>query len=142
MKTALLLCGLVACWTGDVPPPAQPRPPVAEPAEPVAAPPAARESPLSPESVNAKIATDYMPDIRRCYKELLKVQADAKGKVKLSFTIDEAGRIVNGKALAFSTQIEQCVTGLMPSWQFPIPKDGSGSASREDFELTLSLVPD
>lgn len=144
----MMLCAVGACWTGDVPAPAKPEPqvvqaepePVKEPVKPVVAP-ADSGSTLTADAVFAQVSSKYMGDIQRCYKDLLKSQPDAKGKVRLSFDVDETGQLVHGKALSFSTQLEDCLNAVMPGWRFPIPKDSAGNPTRADFTVTLSLVP-
>ena len=96
---------------------------------------------LTPDLVLAKISAAYFAGIKRCYKDALKVDASLRGKVELTFTVNETGRSTKGKASGFSTTIDQCVTNLMASWRFPIPKDKNGEATNASFAIALQLVP-
>jgi hypothetical protein len=100
------------------------------------------ESTLTPDIVLSKIQSAYMAGLKRCYKEYLKKDATARGKVTLSLTINETGRTVSGKAKGFAGEVDDCITGLMGSWRFPIPKDKDGEATEASFAITLQLVPD
>lgn len=101
------------------------------------------DSSLSADSVLAKIQRDYMPGIRRCYTNYLKKEASARGKVALSFTVNETGRAVSGKASQFpADEVNSCISGLMQTWRFPIPKDKDNEPTEASFGITLQLVPD
>jgi hypothetical protein len=97
---------------------------------------------LSPDAVLAKIQSAYMAGLKRCYKEHLKKDPSARGKVTLSLTINETGRTVKGAAHGFANEVDECIGGLMAGWRFPIPKDKDGEATTADFAITLQLVPD
>jgi hypothetical protein len=99
-------------------------------------------SSLSPEAVLAKIQSAYMAGLKRCYREYLKKDASARGKVSLSLTINETGRTVKGAAHGFASEVDECIGGLMAGWRFPIPKDKDGEATDASFEIALQLVPD
>jgi hypothetical protein len=100
------------------------------------------ESTLTPDIVLAKIQSAYMAGLKRCYKEYLKKDASARGKVTLSLTVNETGRTVKGAAKGFAGEVDDCITGQMASWRFPIPKDKDGEATEASFAITLQLVPD
>jgi hypothetical protein len=72
----------------------------------------------------------------------LKKDASARGKVTLSLTINETGRAVKGAAHGFAGEVDECITGLMATWRFPIPKDKYNDVTDASFEITLQLVPD
>jgi hypothetical protein len=91
-------------------------------------------SSLTPDLVMAKIQTVYMAAIKRCYKTELAHDATAHGKVKLELSVDETGRIAGAHAEGF---IADCVTPLMQTWRFPVPKPAPAS-----FQISLQLVPD
>jgi hypothetical protein len=90
----------------------------------------------------AKIQNMYMTGIKRCYRSFLQKDATARGKVKLRITVNEAGRSVGGRASGFAAEIDACVTSLMASWRFPMPKDADGDPTEASFEIDLQLVPD
>jgi len=100
------------------------------------------ESTLTPDIVLSKIQSAYMAGLKRCYKEYLKKDASARGKVTLSLTINETGRTTSGKAKGFAGEVDDCISSLMGSWRFPIPKDKDGEATEASFAITLQLVPD
>lgn len=100
------------------------------------------ESTLTPDIVLSKIQSAYMAGLKRCYKEYLKKDASARGKVTLSLTVNETGRTVQGKAKGFASEVDACITSQMASWRFPVPKDSDGDATEASFAITLQLVPD
>jgi hypothetical protein len=100
------------------------------------------ESTLTPDLVLAKIQSAYMAGLKRCYKEYLKKDASARGKVTLSLTVNETGRTVKGSAKGFAGEVDECIGTLMTGWRFPIPKDKEGEPTEASFAITLQLVPD
>ena len=100
------------------------------------------DSTLTPDVVLSKILAAYLPGIKRCYKEYLKKDASARGKVLLEFGVSESGRLVSGKASGVATEVSSCIQNLMGTWRFPTPKDKDGSATTASFAITLQLVPD
>jgi hypothetical protein len=100
------------------------------------------DSTLTPDVVLAKIQSAYMAGLKRCYKEYLKKDASARGKVTLAFGVNATGRAVNGAAHGFAGEVDQCIGGQMGSWRFPVPKDKDGEATDASFSITLQLVPD
>ena len=99
------------------------------------------DSSLTPDIVLSKIQSAYMAGLKRCYKEHLKNDASARGKVQLDLTVNETGRTVQGKASGFPG-VDDCITAQMSSWRFPIPKDKDGEATEASFRIALQLVPD
>ncbi len=100
------------------------------------------ESTLTPDVVLAKIQSAYMAGLKRCYKEYLKKDASARGKVTLQLTINETGRTTKSAAHGFASEVDSCIGNLMPGWRFPIPKDKDGDPTEASFAITLQLVPD
>jgi hypothetical protein len=100
------------------------------------------ESTLTPDLVLSKIQSAYMAGLKRCYKEYLKKDASARGKVTLALTVNETGRTVKGSAHGFAGEVDECIGTLMTGWRFPIPKDKDGEATEASFSITLQLVPD
>jgi uncharacterized protein YndB with AHSA1/START domain len=100
------------------------------------------ESTLTPDLVLAKIQSAYMAGLKRCYKEFLKKDASARGKVTLQLTVNETGRTVKGSAHGFAGEVDECISNLMTGWRFPIPKDKEGDPTEASFAITLQLVPD
>ncbi len=100
------------------------------------------DSSLTADTVLAKIQAAYMAGIKRCYKNYLKKDASARGKLVLQLTVNETGRSVNGKASGFASEIDDCVAGMTGGWRFPIPKDKDGEKTQASFAFNLQLVPD
>jgi len=98
-------------------------------------------STLTAEMVVAKVQTAYFAGIKRCYKEFLKSQATARGKVDLELTVNQAGRTVNARARGFASEVDDCITAMMGQWRFPIPKDKGGDPVDTSFRITLQLAP-
>jgi hypothetical protein len=100
------------------------------------------DSSLSPDAVLAKIMSAYMTGLKRCYKDYLKKDPSARGKVQLSFTVNETGRSVSNKAKGFAGEVDACIQSRMAGWRFPIPKDADGEVTDASFQIALQLVPD
>ncbi len=100
------------------------------------------ESTLTPDIVYKKILSAYMTGIKRCYTNYLKKEATARGKVKLSFTVNESGRTVERDAKGFADEVDSCIGNLMNGWTFPKPVDKDGDGTEAGFAITLQLVPD
>jgi hypothetical protein len=97
------------------------------------------DSTLTPDTVTAKLIAAYMPGIRRCYREVLKRDPKAEGKLTLALTVTATSRVASPKATGVSGD---CVASLMGAWHFPIPTDKDGAATDASFRITLVLVPD
>jgi hypothetical protein len=100
------------------------------------------DSSLTPDIVLSKIQSAYMAGLKRCYKEHLKKDASARGKVTLELTVNETGRTVKGAAHGFASEVDDCITNQMASWRFPVPKDKDGEPTEASFRIALQLVPD
>lgn len=100
------------------------------------------DSTLTADLVLAKIMSVYMAEMKRCYRAFLEKEPSARGKLMLSFTVNESGRAKSAQARGFAQPIDDCVTELMASWGFPIPKDKAGVATEASFLIGLQLVPD
>ncbi|HEY5925114.1 MAG TPA: AgmX/PglI C-terminal domain-containing protein [Kofleriaceae bacterium] len=100
------------------------------------------DSSLSADIVLSKIQSAYMAGLKRCYKDYLKKDASARGKVTLDLTVNETGRTVKGAAKGFANEVDDCITGQMASWRFPVPKDKDGEPTEASFRIALQLVPD
>jgi len=88
------------------------------------------DSNLSPDAVLAKIQSQYMAGLKHCYKEYLKKDASARGKVVLDLTVNESGRTVDGRASNFSAdEVNSCITALMSSCASRFPKKDNEATS-------------
>jgi hypothetical protein len=97
---------------------------------------------LSPDAVLQKIMAAYMAGLKRCYKEYLKKDASARGKIGLELTVNATGKTVNGRATGVADEVDTCIGNQMGSWRFAIPKDKTGDPTEAGFKITLQLVPD
>lgn len=100
------------------------------------------DSTLTPDAVLKRIMDIYMSGLKRCYKDYLKVDPTARGKVGLAFTVNEKGRAVSNNAKGFADPVDACIESRMGGWTFPVPKDGDGEATDAQFRISLQLVPD
>ncbi|HEY0192453.1 MAG TPA: AgmX/PglI C-terminal domain-containing protein [Kofleriaceae bacterium] len=100
------------------------------------------DSTLTPDIILAKIQSVYMAGLKRCYKDYLKKDASARGKVTLTLTVNETGRTTKGAAHGFAGEVDACIGNLMSTWRFPIPKDKDGDPTEANFSISLQLVPD
>lgn len=101
------------------------------------------DSTLTPDVVLNKIMNFYMAGLKRCYKEYLKKDASARGKVSLQFTVNTTGRLTNPQASGVADEVSSCIRGQMGTWTFPVPKEkDSNEATEANFGITLQLVPD
>ncbi|MEO8846827.1 MAG: AgmX/PglI C-terminal domain-containing protein [Kofleriaceae bacterium] len=100
------------------------------------------ESSLTPDVILSKIQSVYMAQIKRCYTTYLKKEATARGKITLKLTVNETGRAVQTSANGFASEVDECVSSLMSSWRFPVPKDKDNEATTASFALTLQLLPE
>jgi len=99
------------------------------------------ESTLVPDDVVARIKSAYLAGLERCYQAELAVQPKAKGKLKLTFTINGAGRTVSPQVEGFAPKLGACVENQIAVWLFPSPKDPSGQPTDAAFGVTLTLAP-
>jgi hypothetical protein len=98
---------------------------------------------LSPDAVLRRIMQLYLAQLQRCYKDYLKKDASARGKVSLSFTVNSTGRVVKPSAEGVAPEVSQCISTRMGGWTFPAPKSkDDGTAAEANFNITLALVPD
>jgi hypothetical protein len=88
-----------------------------------------------------RISTVYMAGLQRCYRLGLATDSSLSGRVQISFTVDDRGKILVPDASGVSSQVDGCIGNQMQSWRFPIPKDGDGDATDASFTVSLALQP-
>jgi TonB family protein len=91
---------------------------------------------LTPHAALAKIETSYLGGLRRCYRARLKRDASTGGRVVVTFTVDEAGRLSSRRARGPGRgwrEIEACVERAMSRWSFAPP------AEETTFRLAFQL---
>lgn len=96
---------------------------------------------LTVEAVLDKINIVYMAGLQRCYRKGLVEDSTLQGKIAMAFTVTERGTLDEQSAGGVSSKVDECVTDLMASWRFPIPKDKKGDPSEQSFKLSLQLTP-
>jgi hypothetical protein len=99
------------------------------------------KAPLTHDRVLSQIQTVYLASIRLCYKDHLRKDPNARGKVTLSLTINETGRTTKGDARGFSKEVDACITPLMTGWRFPPPRDDQGQPATASYAVSLLLQP-
>lgn len=103
---------------------------------------APRDSSLTPDAVQRKILSAYLSGVKQCHKALLQRDRTARGTVRLSFGVDEAGHTVDPVVTGFDASFRQCMAARMQQWRFDIPRDASGQPTRASFEISLQVVPE
>lgn len=97
---------------------------------------------LTVDVVLAKVMAAYMAGVKRCYRQMLAIDPSARGKMKLAFTVNEAGRVVSPKATGFDAQLDECIAGHTRAWRFAVPKDADGEPTEASFDLVMLMIPD
>jgi hypothetical protein len=97
---------------------------------------------LNAAAVLARITGVYSRGLQRCYSRLLAEQPGARGKVGLSFTVNEAGRVTDPSAKADDASLSTCIEGQMRAWTFAVPEDEDHEATSAAFAVTLALQPE
>lgn len=100
------------------------------------------DSSLTADMVVRKVLSAYMGGLKRCYKRELTTNPTIRGNLTLRFTVNESGRTVAPRVDGPDDALDECVSGLMASWRFPIPKDVDDEPTEERVELVLALVPE
>ncbi len=94
---------------------------------------------LTIEAVLEKIRTAYMSGLQRCYQKGLVHDQALGGKVRVSFTVNERGQVVEPEASGLSPEVDACISGYMSSWRFGIPRDREREPTEATFALSLVL---
>lgn len=89
----------------------------------------------------AKIQRDYMIGLKRCFQKGLATDPSLRGKIALTLTVDERGRVSSAEARGLTPEVDSCIATGMTSWRFPAPKDKTGAPTDADFALALVMVP-
>jgi TonB family protein len=95
---------------------------------------------LTPEIVLQRINTLYRAGLERCYRLGLAQDSTLSGRVKINFTVDERGKVIDPDASGVSSQVDRCVRKAMSGWRFPIPRKG-GEPVDATFTVSLALQP-
>ncbi|MEJ7596878.1 MAG: AgmX/PglI C-terminal domain-containing protein [Kofleriaceae bacterium] len=95
---------------------------------------------LTVDTVLAKIKSNYMAGLQRCYKTGLAGDAGLGGTVDIAFMVGENGAVQDPSASGLTRSVDGCIRGQMASWRFPIPNDKDGAAEAS-FTVALALHP-
>ena len=130
MRVSLLMLVVLAACRRQPTPPVAPREHKRAP-KPVA---------LTPDAALSRIQAAYRGGVQRCYHARLKREPLARGRVIVTFTVDESGRLayrhVKGIGRALGKPMELCVERAMMSWSFPAP------SAETTFRVALRLSSD
>jgi hypothetical protein len=99
------------------------------------------ETTLTVKIVLDKINLVYMQGLQRCYKKGLAEDGSLAGKIAMAFTVTERGTLEDQAANGVSSKVDDCVSELMSSWRFPVPKDKDGDPTDKSFKMSLQLTP-
>jgi hypothetical protein len=95
---------------------------------------------LTPDVALSRIQDAYRGGVQRCYHARLKREPRARGRMIVTFTVDETGRVASGNAKgvgrALGKPIELCVERAMLRWSFPAPR------AETTFRVALALSSD
>jgi len=81
------------------------------------------------------IHSQYMGGLKRCYRQQLKRDESAGGRVQLSFAVDASGRTSECAAKGIAQPVGDCIEAQVAQWRFPAPKQGDAR-----FALQLQLT--
>jgi hypothetical protein len=73
--------------------------------------------------VSSAVRSRIRSAIERCYREHLKKDASARGKVTLSFLINETGTVTLLAHDVVAPEFDECITSQTATWRFPISKN-------------------
>ena len=96
---------------------------------------------LTPDVILEWIHTRYMAGLQRCYRLGLGADSTLSGRVAISFTVDDRGKVIDPDASGVSSGVDSCITKQMASWRFPIPHDKQGQPSDASYDVSLALQP-
>jgi hypothetical protein len=136
MRFAVGLVCVAACATKPAPAPTNAKSERAAAVSPAKTNARKLHTPLTPDVVLATIRTRYIGGVERCYRQHLKRDASARGRVLVSFTVDPKGRARDGEARGITERVDGCIAAQVARWQFPRP------AQEARFALGLQLGVD
>ena len=95
---------------------------------------------LTAEAVAQKFQSAYSEGVKKCYRATLAKTATASGAIGLVFTINAVGKTEAVTVKAFDETLGTCITGLVKTWRFPIPKSEYAEPLATVYELTLKAT--
>jgi hypothetical protein len=117
VRCLLISLALAACSRQSKPPPAKP-------------------APLTADVALQRIEGHYRGGMHACYRSALKRDANARGRIVVTFTVDDRGQLSFREAKGISPAIEACVERAMSKWTFPRPPEAT--TFRLAFQLSSS----
>lgn len=90
--------------------------------------------------VMKKIRETYSIGMQRCHGKALLEQPGLTGKVALTFTLTEKGKVEDGAATGLDGGLESCIEGLMTRWSFAPVLDEDGDPAELDLELSVQFA--
>jgi outer membrane biosynthesis protein TonB len=98
------------------------------------------ESSLTAAMLLSKIQSGYMTGLKRCYRQRLAADPEAKGSVKIRLSVEPTGRTTGIEVTAFHPDLERCTKQSMQNWRFPVAKGADGEPILATFELALEYA--
>jgi hypothetical protein len=106
-------------------------------------PPTGDRTTLTPDAVLSRVMGMYLSQLQRCYRDYLKTDASARGRVTLAFTVNTSGRVVSAQASGVAQLVDTCIQTRMSAWTFEVPRaKRGGDATEASFDITLQLLPE
>ena len=91
-----------------------------------------------PALIMAKIRSTYAHGLKQCFKRILKAEPDARGTIKLKFTVGERGNVTKTSLQGFGyDELDACVEAKVKNWRFAAPKDSDGEATTMTVKVSL-----
>lgn len=88
-------------------------------------------------AVYTKIVGTYQWGLQRCFAPVADGREDP-GKLSVSFTIGEAGRVIAARAVGLTAEMAACAEQRALGWRFAAPYDDIGDPS--EVTVTISFV--
>jgi len=88
------------------------------------------------------ISRNY-PELKRCYNEGLKTNANMKGKVVMGWAMDAQGRVLDVQIQTSqlnNKSVEKCMVDRLSSWRFPRQAKMQGAKDRMTY--TFQFIPE
>lgn len=88
------------------------------------------------------ISRNY-PELKRCYNEGLKTNANMKGKVVMGWAMDPQGRVLDVQVQTSqlnNKSVEKCMVERLSSWRFPRQAKMQGAKDRMTY--TFQFIPE
>jgi hypothetical protein len=98
-------------------------------------------SSLHPSQIVVTISQRYFAGMQDCYAKVLARAPALAGELALELAVTPTGEGASKKITAFDNELASCVDRQVPSWKFPIPRDGDGNPAEATFAITFRFEP-